>query len=234
MSLIKSSSKNLVFILKGGEGKCNVLTPQVNRAYPCEKKALKLIYPTKKRENRNSLNMSEFFLFLRSLIYCWVMKVFYFSCLLVVLNGLLYAKGNHELDKLFVEAEIFFETEKYDQALPLYLTIESRNYETANINFKIGVCYLFSTYEKAKAIPYLETMMSATVTAKGQITIPKAVRDALGVKPGSKVEFKRLDDGQIAIVKEGARPKNRFDKMRGSAGPGPTTEELMALLRGDD
>ncbi|MDO8361172.1 MAG: AbrB/MazE/SpoVT family DNA-binding domain-containing protein [Devosia sp.] len=76
--------------------------------------------------------------------------------------------------------------------------------------------------------------MSATVTAKGQITIPKAVRDALGVKPGSKVEFKRLDDGQIAIVKEGARPKNRFDKMRGSAGPGPTTEELMALLRGDD
>ena len=76
--------------------------------------------------------------------------------------------------------------------------------------------------------------MAATVTAKGQITIPKAVRDALGVKPGSKVEFRRLDNGDIAVVKLGAKPKSRFEKMRGSAGPGPTTEDLMMLLRGDD
>ncbi len=75
--------------------------------------------------------------------------------------------------------------------------------------------------------------MAATVTAKGQITIPKAVRDALGVKPGSKVEFKRRDDGSIIIMKQGAKPISRFQKMRGSAGPGPTTEELMALLRAE-
>ena len=75
--------------------------------------------------------------------------------------------------------------------------------------------------------------MAATVTAKGQITIPKAVRDALGVKPGSKVEFKRRDDGAIIIVKQGAKPVSRFQKMRGSAGPGPTTEELMLLLRAE-
>jgi AbrB family looped-hinge helix DNA binding protein len=76
--------------------------------------------------------------------------------------------------------------------------------------------------------------MTATVTAKGQITIPKAVRDALGVRPGNKVEFRRLNDGNIAMVKQGPKPKSRFEKLRGSAGPGPTTEELMALLRGDD
>jgi antitoxin PrlF len=76
--------------------------------------------------------------------------------------------------------------------------------------------------------------MTATVTAKGQITIPKAVREALGVVPGSKVEFKALEDGQIAIVKQGPKPASRFDRMRGAAGPGPTTDELMALLRGDD
>jgi antitoxin PrlF len=76
--------------------------------------------------------------------------------------------------------------------------------------------------------------VTATVTTKGQITIPKAVRDALGVKPGSKVEFKRLDDGNIAMVKQGPKPKSRFERLRGSAGPGPTTEELMALLRGDE
>ena len=77
-------------------------------------------------------------------------------------------------------------------------------------------------------------MAAATVTAKGQITIPKAVREALGVHAGSKVEFKRQDDGAIVLAKQGSKPVSRFQKMRGSAGPGPTTEELMALLRGDE
>ena len=76
--------------------------------------------------------------------------------------------------------------------------------------------------------------MTATVTAKGQITIPKAVRDALGVKAGSKVDFKPLGDGQIAIVKQGPKPKSRYARALGHAGPGPSTDELMALLRGDD
>ncbi|MEO6013015.1 MAG: AbrB/MazE/SpoVT family DNA-binding domain-containing protein [Devosia sp.] len=76
--------------------------------------------------------------------------------------------------------------------------------------------------------------MVATVTAKGQITIPKAVREALGVKAGSKVDFKRLDGGEIVLMKQGAKPASKFQKLRGSAGPGPTTDELMAMLRGDD
>ena len=76
--------------------------------------------------------------------------------------------------------------------------------------------------------------MAATVTAKGQITIPKAIREALGVVPGSKVEFRRNAAGEIELVKEGPRPKNRFERLRGSAGPGPTTDELMAVLRGED
>jgi AbrB family looped-hinge helix DNA binding protein len=79
--------------------------------------------------------------------------------------------------------------------------------------------------------------MSATVTAKGQITIPKAVRDALGVTPGSKVGFRRLESGDIAIVREegsGEKPKSRFQRLRGSAGAGLSTEQLMELLRGED
>jgi AbrB family looped-hinge helix DNA binding protein len=76
--------------------------------------------------------------------------------------------------------------------------------------------------------------MAATVTAKGQITIPRAVRDALGVKAGSKIDFKPLDDGGIEIVKQGPKPKSRFAKAVGHAGPGLSTDELMALLRGDD
>jgi AbrB family looped-hinge helix DNA binding protein len=76
--------------------------------------------------------------------------------------------------------------------------------------------------------------MTATVTAKGQITIPKAVREALGVKPGSKVDFKPLEDGHIAIVKQGPKPKGRFDRFRGVATTKLTTEEIMALTRGED
>jgi AbrB family looped-hinge helix DNA binding protein len=76
--------------------------------------------------------------------------------------------------------------------------------------------------------------MAATVTAKGQITIPKAVREALGVKPGSKVEFRRLDDGQVVILKQGPRPKGRFDRFVGRATTSLTTDEIMALTRGVD
>ncbi len=76
--------------------------------------------------------------------------------------------------------------------------------------------------------------MSATVTAKGQITIPKAVREALGVKPGSKVDFQPLEDGHIAIVKQGPKPKGRFDRFRGVATTKLTTDEIMALTRGED
>jgi antitoxin PrlF len=77
-------------------------------------------------------------------------------------------------------------------------------------------------------------MPAATVTAKGQITIPKAVREALGVKPGSKVDFRRNADGGIEIVKEGPKPKSRFERYVGSADAGLTTDEIMAITRGED
>ena len=38
-----------------------------------------------------------------------------------------------------------------------------------------------------------------TVTVKGQVTIPKAVRDHLGLKPGSQVRFRRVADGSIVL-----------------------------------
>jgi len=39
-----------------------------------------------------------------------------------------------------------------------------------------------------------------TITSKGQVTIPKAVRDALGLKPGDKIEF-WVEDGRVKIRK---------------------------------
>ncbi|MFT4163581.1 AbrB/MazE/SpoVT family DNA-binding domain-containing protein [Shinella zoogloeoides] len=77
--------------------------------------------------------------------------------------------------------------------------------------------------------------MGATVTSKGQVTIPKSVRDFLGIGPGSKVEFRRAADGSVVVVPLGkARPERRFAHLRGHAGAGLTTDEIMALTRGED
>ena len=76
--------------------------------------------------------------------------------------------------------------------------------------------------------------MSATVTSKGQITIPKRIRDLLGTRPGSQIDFVRGQDGRIALVKVGrsARP-NRLARLRGHAGKGLSTDEIMAMTRGE-
>ena len=47
-------------------------------------------------------------------------------------------------------------------------------------------------------------MPTATVTSKGQITIPVQVRKALGLKPGVRNDFYEIEDGEYAF-----RPKNR-------------------------
>lgn len=43
-------------------------------------------------------------------------------------------------------------------------------------------------------------MTTATITSKGQITIPAAVRTALGLQTGDRVEFVEVDKGQFAII----------------------------------
>jgi antitoxin PrlF len=77
--------------------------------------------------------------------------------------------------------------------------------------------------------------MGSRVTRKGQVTIPKRVRDYLGIEPGSMVEFDVTADGRIVLIKQGAPPApDRFEKLRGTAPTKLTTDQLMALLRGDD
>jgi len=45
-------------------------------------------------------------------------------------------------------------------------------------------------------------MPTATVTSKGQITIPKAVRDELGITEGDRVAFRVLEDGSVVVEPE--------------------------------
>ena len=81
--------------------------------------------------------------------------------------------------------------------------------------------------------------MGNTVTSKGQVTIPKQVRDLLGIKPGNSVAFEVAEDGRVLLSKLGsraakARPPSRFAKLRGSASAGMSTDQIMALTRGEN
>ena len=46
----------------------------------------------------------------------------------------------------------------------------------------------------------MKRFSSAVVTSKGQITIPKPVRDGLGVDTGDRVEFVELEQGVYTLV----------------------------------
>ena len=80
--------------------------------------------------------------------------------------------------------------------------------------------------------------MSTTMTVKGQVTIPKKVRDALRLAPGDSVNFGVNREGQVVVNKAGAsRPagkRDRFESARGKAQVKWRTDELMKLLRGTD
>jgi antitoxin PrlF len=79
--------------------------------------------------------------------------------------------------------------------------------------------------------------MATTVTTKGQVTIPKQLRDSMNIQPGSKVSFEANQDGEVILRKCGPADEHkpdRFDEVLGSADIKWRTDELMALLRGED
>ena len=60
-------------------------------------------------------------------------------------------------------------------------------------------------------------MATATLTSKGQITIPAEVRDALGVDSGDRVEFVEIEPGRyefIAATQSVTALKGMFGKPR--------------------
>lgn len=50
--------------------------------------------------------------------------------------------------------------------------------------------------------------MLATVTDKGQLTVPKAIRDQFGIEPGSKLDFEPQADGtlRVRVLTRGGAP----------------------------
>jgi len=69
------------------------------------------------------------------------------------------------------------------------------------------------------------------VTTKGQVTIPRGVREALGIAPESEIEFIE-EDGKFYIVKTDEPSElGKFKKLRGIATAKMSTDEIMNLTR---
>ena len=84
--------------------------------------------------------------------------------------------------------------------------------------------------------------MGMPVNVKGQVNIPKPIRDRLGLTPGSRVEFEVDGQGRVFLSKqtspEDSRPADpdRFQRLMGTANAleGMSTDDIMRLLRGDE
>ena len=73
-------------------------------------------------------------------------------------------------------------------------------------------------------------MPSTTLTTKGQVTIPKAVRDELGLREGDRVAFRVLEDGTVIVEPENV---DLLD-LRGVLKPrrkGVTVEDMDRAIR---
>jgi AbrB family looped-hinge helix DNA binding protein len=74
-------------------------------------------------------------------------------------------------------------------------------------------------------------VLNMRVTTKGQVTIPRNVREILGIVPETEVEFQE-DNGRFYIVKESkGKPTTKFTKLRGIATAKMSTDEIMNLTR---
>jgi len=86
-----------------------------------------------------------------------------FITVLWPLSTAIVAQTNKEFKKLFIKAESYFLYEEdYPIAVPLYLILREKDPGNANINYKVGVCYLGIPGKKKEAIIYLEEAVKNT------------------------------------------------------------------------
>ncbi len=72
-------------------------------------------------------------------------------------------------------------------------------------------------------------MSAATITTKGQVTIPKEIRELLGVEPGDRVLFWRNPEGQIVVEPETVSLMSLHGMLKG-LGPTLSVEEMDAAI----
>jgi AbrB family looped-hinge helix DNA binding protein len=76
------------------------------------------------------------------------------------------------------------------------------------------------------------------ITSKGQVTIPIAIREKAGLLPDTEVEFDF--DGKVVTIRPATGPgalsrgQRIVAQLRGQGDIAMTTDEIMALTRGDE
>lgn len=74
------------------------------------------------------------------------------------------------------------------------------------------------------------------ITSKGQVTIPIEIRERVGMLPNTEVAFE-VDGDAVRIVRlenaAAGRGERLLERMRGRATSGMSTEEILALTRGE-
>lgn len=73
-------------------------------------------------------------------------------------------------------------------------------------------------------------MATATVTSKGQITIPARVRTELGVEAGDRVEFVKIGEGEFAIIAATRSIRELEGRFRGKVKKPVSIEEMNAAI----
>jgi AbrB family looped-hinge helix DNA binding protein len=68
--------------------------------------------------------------------------------------------------------------------------------------------------------------MKATVSSKGQVTIPLAVRQRLGIRTGDRLFFVIGDDGRVHVERE---PRHTLDELIGILGRPPGSVTVTAM-----
>jgi AbrB family looped-hinge helix DNA binding protein len=76
------------------------------------------------------------------------------------------------------------------------------------------------------------------ITSKGQVTIPVEIREKLGLLPNCEVEFVIKGNSVLLHKKQGTAREGRgrsiLRQLQGKATTGMSTEEIMAMTRGND
>ena len=74
------------------------------------------------------------------------------------------------------------------------------------------------------------------ITSKGQVTIPQAIREKSGLLPHTEVEFRI--SGKVVTMRRARKEQTRGEaivaRLRGTATRKMTTDEIMALTRGEE
>jgi antitoxin PrlF len=72
--------------------------------------------------------------------------------------------------------------------------------------------------------------MRSTISEKGQVTVPKPLRDRLGIRGGDRLEF---TEGHGGLVVRKAADQDPVEAVYGILSPGESTDETLRALRGD-